>query len=78
MAAATTQFATDLVALEASVDRAGRSLGCIYATSAEFEAAFVAARRRQGAFGRPIQSARYVLMATAATSMAALVLLAWQ
>jgi uncharacterized protein (DUF2252 family) len=76
MAAAIAPFATDLVALESSVDRAGRALGCTYATSEEFEAAFVAARRRQGAFTRPFQPARFVLMATAATSMAALVLLA--
>jgi hypothetical protein len=76
MAAAIAPFATDLVALESSVDRAGRALGCTYATSEEFEAAFVAARRRQGAFIRPVRPTRLVLMATAAASMAALVLLA--
>jgi len=78
MASGITQFATELVALESSVDRAGRALGCTYATSEEFEAAFVAARRRQGAFAGLVQPARLALMATAATSMAALLILALQ
>ena len=76
-AVAISQFASDVAALQASVDRAGRALGCSYSTSEEFEAAFVNARRRQGAFARPFQTARVALSATAVTSLAALLLLAF-
>jgi hypothetical protein len=74
--AAISQFESDLVALESSVDRAGRALGCSYATSEDFEAAVVEARRRQAAFTSPVQPARLALGATAIVSFVALMLLA--
>ena len=76
-ALAISQFESDVAALQTSVDRAGRALGCSYSTSEEFEAAFVDARRRQGAFARPFQTARVALSATAVASLGALLLLAF-
>ena len=41
----------DLVALEAYTERAGAALACAYSSSAEFEAALIAARRAAGVYG---------------------------
>ena len=70
------QFESELVALDQAVDRARRALGCSYATSDEFEAAFVAARRRQGAFTHPFHTARLIFATTAVTALMALCILA--
>jgi len=70
------QFEAELVALDLAVDRARRALGCSFATSDEFEAAFVAARRRQGAFVRPFYTARLIFATTAVTALVALCILA--
>jgi hypothetical protein len=42
---------SDLVALEAHAERAGAALACAYSSSAEFDAALIAARRAAGAYG---------------------------
>ncbi len=63
----------DLGALEASVDRAGLALACAYSSAAEFEAEVIRVRRAAGAYARPrMGQLRLVLAATAAVSLAAL------
>jgi hypothetical protein len=42
---------TDLIALEAYAERAGAALACAYSSSAEFDAALIAARRAAGVYG---------------------------
>jgi hypothetical protein len=67
----------DLGALEASAERAGAALGCIYSSSNEFEAAAIRARRAVNLWGpRTIGTMRLVLAATAIAALAALVTLA--
>ena len=39
------------LALEASAERAGAALACVYSSSAEFDAALIAARRAAGVYG---------------------------
>jgi hypothetical protein len=65
MAAAIAPFAADLVALESSVDRAGRALGCTYATSEEFEAAFVGRHALRMTCKAAVQNAAAVISAVA-------------
>ncbi len=62
--------------LEASVERAGRALACVYSSSKEFEAAVIRARRGKG-FGGPsfITQLQVVLAATAVAALAMLVVL---
>ena len=65
---------SEFSALEASVERAGTALACVYSTSDEFEAAVIRARRKAGQIGpRHIGQLRFVLGATA---VAALMMLA--
>jgi hypothetical protein len=59
----------DLSALEARAVRAGSALACAYSSSAEFDAALIAARRAAGIYG-PRRRRR--LMAVAAGIAAAL------
>jgi hypothetical protein len=61
-----------LGALEASAERAGAALACVYSSSEEFEAAELEARR--AALWLPIQidGMRVVLVATACAAAAAL------
>lgn len=47
---AVTGVEADLVALKAAAERAGTALACLFSSSDEFEAAFIRARRAQGAF----------------------------
>ena len=44
------RLADELRALDASVERARSALACVFANSAEFEAAVVRAQRARGAF----------------------------
>jgi hypothetical protein len=62
----------ELGALEASAERAGAALACIYSSSDEFEAAEIEARR--GAMWLPlrIDGMRVVLAATTFAAVAAL------
>jgi hypothetical protein len=61
---------SDLAALRASAERAGRALGCLFSSSDEFEAAVVRVRREQGAFRaqrrRPFWSAALIAVAVIA------------
>jgi hypothetical protein len=41
----------DISALEAYAERAGSALACTYSSSAEFDAALIAARRAAGIYG---------------------------
>jgi hypothetical protein len=61
--------AADVVALEATAERAGAALACAYSSSAEFEAALIAARRAAGVYG-PRRHRR--MLATLAAIVAAL------
>jgi len=67
----------ELGALEASAERAGMALACVYSSSDEFEAAQIAARRAALRW-RPhtIDALQFVLVATAIAAFAALVALA--
>jgi hypothetical protein len=66
----------DLAALRAAAERAGTALGCLFSSSAEFEAAVISARRSQGAFRaqRGTSSLLFSLARTAALSFAFLML----
>jgi hypothetical protein len=52
----------DLSALEAYAERAGSALACSFSSSAEFDAALIAARRAAGIYG-PRRHRRAVLTA---------------
>ncbi len=62
--------------LEASVERAGRALACVYGSSKEFEAAVIRARRANG-LGKPgfVTQMQVVLVGTAVAALAMLVVL---
>ena len=75
--AAIGQFETDISALEACVDRAGRALGCCYSSAEEFEADNVLAWRSKRAIERHLLQGRVALGATAVTSLALLIVLAF-
>jgi hypothetical protein len=62
--AANLRTATDLIVLEAYAERAGAALACAYSSSAEFDAALIAARRAAGAYGP--RRHRKPMLATAA------------
>lgn len=59
-----------VLALEASAERAGAALACAYSSSAEFDAALIAQRRAAGVYGP--RRHRKQLLATAAATAAAL------
>jgi hypothetical protein len=63
----------DLLALEAHAEGAGAALACDYSSSAEFDAALIAARRAAGVYGPKRQ--RWQLMVSAAAVIATLVIL---
>lgn len=66
----------DLGALEASADRAGLALACIYSSAAEFEAEIIRERREAGAFARPrLAQMRTLTVVVAVACLAALALL---
>jgi len=70
------QLKADFLALEASVERAGAALACTFSSSAEFEAAVIAARRARGMFAPwYIAQMRRILVVTTATLVCALVAL---
>jgi hypothetical protein len=47
----TSRCASDFASLEIAAQRAGTALACPFASSAEFEAATIAAKRAAGAYG---------------------------
>jgi len=66
----------ELGALEASAERAGTALACVYSSVAEFEAAQIDARRALRWRLPAIDSMRLVLAGTAFAAVAALAALA--
>jgi hypothetical protein len=59
----------DISALEAHAVRAGAALACAYSSSAEFDAALIAARRAAGVYG-PKRHRRQILTTVAAIAAA--------
>ncbi len=71
-----TRLRAQCCSLEASVERAGRALACVYSTSKEFEAAVIRARQASG-YGGPslVTQMQVALAATTVAAAAMLVLL---
>jgi len=65
----------DVLTLEAHAEGAGSALACAYSSSAEFDAALIAARRAAGVYGP--RRHRRQLMVSAAALISALVILAF-
>jgi hypothetical protein len=63
------RFASDFETLEIAVQRAGSALACPFASSAEFEAATIAAKRAAGIYGpkRRRRQALFIAMAAGIT-----------
>jgi hypothetical protein len=61
--------ANDVLALEAHVERAGLALACAFSTSAEFDAALIAARRAAGVYG-PRRHRRQMIVTAAGIAVA--------
>jgi hypothetical protein len=70
------RLSAELDALEASVDRAGSALACVFANSSEFEAAVVRAQRARGAFD-PWYVARLHLLLSATVAGLGIALALW-
>jgi hypothetical protein len=68
------QASADLSALEAYAERAGAALACAYSSSAELEAALIAARRAAGVYG-PRRHRRHLLTALAGVAAALAVII---
>jgi hypothetical protein len=68
------QASADLSALEAYAERAGAALACAYSSSAELEAALIAARRAAGVYG-PRRHCRRLLTALAGVAAALAVII---
>ncbi len=66
---------TDISALEAHAERAGSAWACAYSSSAEFDAALIAARRAAGVYGPRRHRRRLTLAAGIAAALTVLVLL---
>ena len=65
------RFASDFETLERAVQRAGTALACPFASSAEFEAATIEAKRAAGIYG-PKRRRRQALSIFVAVAVAAL------
>ena len=63
----------DMSALEAYAERAGSALACAYSSSAEFDAALIAARRAAGVYG-PRRRRRQLLLTAAGIAVGLLVI----
>ncbi|HEY2756775.1 MAG TPA: hypothetical protein VGJ01_13685 [Pseudolabrys sp.] len=68
------QASADLSALEAYAEHAGAALACAYSSSAELEAALIAARRAAGVYG-PKRHRRQVLATIAGVAAALAVII---
>lgn len=62
------------IALEACAQGAGAALACVYSSSAEFDAALIAARRAAGVYGPKRQRQRLVTVAGVAAALAFIIL----
>lgn len=69
------QTHTEVPSLEVYAERAGTALACEYSSSAELDAAFIAARRAAGVYGP--RRHRRQMVATAAGIVAGLAVLAF-
>ena len=66
----------DVLTLEACAEGAGQALGCSFSSSAEFDAALIAARRAAGVYGpRRHRKQKLVAAAGIAAALAVIVLL---
>jgi hypothetical protein len=65
----------DMSALEAYAERAGSALACAYSSSAEFDAALIAARRAAGVYGPRRRRRRMVTAAGIAAALTVLIFL---
>jgi len=65
---------SDVVALQMHAERTGWAWACPFASSAEFEAAVISAKRRDGVYG-PKRLRRYMLYAAAAMGVVAAIML---
>lgn len=65
---------TDVLALQANVERAGCAWACAYSSSDEFEAAVIRANLDAGVYG-PRRRRRFALYAAVASAALALVIL---
>ncbi len=72
--AASIRTDTDLIVLEAYAERAGAALACAYSSSAEFDAALIAARRAAGVYG-PRRHRRHMLVTAAGIAAGLLLVL---
>jgi hypothetical protein len=68
------RISTDVLALQAHVERAGCAMACAYSSSDEFEAAVISAKRDAGVYG-PKRRRRLVLYAGVAVTVLAAVFL---
>jgi hypothetical protein len=66
---------SDLLALEAEAEGAGTALACVYSSSAELDAALIAARRAAGVYGPKRQRRLLMASAVALTATLAVILL---
>lgn len=70
-----TRTHADVSVLEAYAVRAGSALACAYSSSAEFDAALIAARRAAGIYGPRRRRRRMAIAAGIAASLTTLILL---
>jgi hypothetical protein len=73
LSSATARINTDLSALEAYAERAGRAWACAYSSSAEFDAALIAARRAAGVYGPRRRRWQILITASIAAALASLI-----
>ncbi len=66
---------SDLLRLEANIERARLALACPFSSSAEFDAALIAARRAAGVYGPRRHRKRLLLSAACAIAGLALIAL---
>jgi|RhiMetdeSRZDD1v2_1073273.scaffolds.fasta_scaffold312995_2 hypothetical protein len=64
-----------MLALETSVERAGEALACAFSSSAEYEAALIAARRAAGRYGPSRHRRLLMVVAALAALLLALLIL---
>jgi hypothetical protein len=69
------QASAEMSALEAYAERAGAALACAYSSSAELEAALIAARRAAGVYGP--KRRRFQVLTTIAGVAAALAVIVY-
>jgi|tagenome__1003787_1003787.scaffolds.fasta_scaffold20958214_4 hypothetical protein len=68
-----TRFPSEFETLEIAVQNAGSALACAFSSSAEFEAATIAAKRAAGIYG-PKRQRRHALFIAAGIALLALLI----